>query len=167
MVEITKKYFYHLRKKAGVCVECGQEDAFTIIGKTYCAECAEKRNNRKRKYLSKNEHYAKWESEYKKKQYYDRKESGICVRCGKRKTNGHVQCDICRASQRRMWDRKYKKPRGGDGVCYSCNKEKPIEGKKLCEHCYGERLKALEKARKVRWENFYKQKAERWVDELD
>ena len=32
--------FYHSR---GRCAECGKEDAYTIGGRYYCAECSEKR----------------------------------------------------------------------------------------------------------------------------
>ena len=39
---MTQKEFRDLRKKAGVCRDCGKEDAYTMAGRTYCAECAEK-----------------------------------------------------------------------------------------------------------------------------
>lgn len=158
MVEISKYQFEKMRRKAGLCVSCGKEDAFTMIGRRYCADCSEKRNETKRKYWKNNENYREAQINKKRKIYEERKNNGICVRCGKRKVNGFAQCDYCRASQRRAWDRDRKKPRGGDGICYSCNKEKAIEGKKLCERCYNDRLKNCEKARKARCENFRKNK---------
>ena len=44
---MTQKEFRDLRKKAGVCRDCGKEDAYTMAGRTYCAECAEKDRLRK------------------------------------------------------------------------------------------------------------------------
>lgn len=70
-----------------------------------------------------------------------RKAEGICVRCGKRKTDGkHINCAICRAAKAAK-QREYNRKQGmipielrGEGYCTRCYK--PIESGKLCDKCY-------------------------------
>lgn len=41
---------YRAKLKANhICRDCKQTDAYTLAGRTYCAECAEKMANRKKK----------------------------------------------------------------------------------------------------------------------
>jgi ribosomal protein L37E len=69
-----------------------------------------------------------------------RKAEGICVRCGKRKTDGkHTNCAICRAAKASK-QREYNERNGripiqlrGEGYCSRCYK--PTDGK-LCAECY-------------------------------
>lgn len=39
---MTESEFRALRKNAHICRDCGKEDAYTIYGRTYCFDCAEK-----------------------------------------------------------------------------------------------------------------------------
>lgn len=77
----------------GLCCDCKQRDAFTMNGRWRCAECGEK--------------YNQWQSERRKAgaqakenasaraQYAERKETGLCVQCGKPAVSGKVRCPRC------------------------------------------------------------------------
>lgn len=154
MIEISKKEYYAMRKKAHVCVHCGQEDAFTMIGRSLCAECAKK--------------WAKWNTEGRKKQgakerarevkqrlYDRRKEQGLCPYCGRKASIGYVQCERCRAKGRRRTKKfneiKYgARQRGEYGMCWTCNKKESVGDKRLCKDCIERAMKALDKANRVR-----------------
>lgn len=88
------KIRYHERKAQGVCVKCGIQDAYTFMGRSLCADCADKENKRVRKaYSSRKEKIL----EYNKNKYNQRKENSICVDCGKRKAvKGETRCIYCK-----------------------------------------------------------------------
>ena len=143
-----KAAIYYDRKKAGVCTMCGKEDAYTMIGKARCAECAERNNESHRK----SQRHREWFRD----RYRERKENGLCVDCGKPALEGHVRCAYHsgrRNKSTKEWlKRKQEKegvnfPRGGNGFCYRCNKEKALPGLKVCRSCYSglEDLRARKK----------------------
>ena len=94
------------------CRECGKQDAFTLIGRTRCADCVEKDTEQRRR----------------KRGYQKRVE---------------------RLPKERPEDNR---PRGGNGICWQCNKLPALEGKRLCPFCYEKNvavaMKNLEKSRK-------------------
>ena len=45
---MTESEYREKLKANHICRDCKQTDAYTLAGRTYCAECAEKMANRKR-----------------------------------------------------------------------------------------------------------------------
>lgn len=146
------KYYYEKAKEQGVCCRCGKEDAYTLIGKTLCADCMKERVERNRQYRESHK-------EEVRKKNHERilkcKSEGICTVCRHRKAQqGYTMCKHCR--DQAVIRRKKKRLNNGKlsaeqalycGLCTRCRKEPHMEGKKLCPDCYADVLKALEKAR--------------------
>lgn len=134
----------HLMKKLQRCIQCGEQDAFTLAGRARCAECAEKARIYNRERAAK--HQA--EINARNRRYAeDRKAAGLCVKCG-RPSDGHSSCPICRAKNAE----RARKARGGDlrgvgGLCKMCGRYEAIPGEKLCERCYTACCANLVKAR--------------------
>lgn len=53
--------------------------------------------------------------------YRERKEAGLCFRCGSPVSDGRVDCNDCREKQNRRQIRRLKKKKGL-GLCIRCNK---------------------------------------------
>lgn len=122
----------------GICPHCGRNDLQK--GYKLCLECRMKDNERhKSKTIS--DETRKKQKAAQKALADKRKVEGICVRCGKRKTDGkHINCAICRAAKAAK-QREYNRKQGmipielrGEGYCTRCYK--PIESGKLCAECY-------------------------------
>lgn len=149
MTEIkrTQYWFYRVR---GVCTNCGQEDAFTMNGRAYCATCNDKKNAKQREKFNTNTNIRAYNTKRCHERYYRFKNAGICVRCGKVKTvNGKSICELCLGKDRMSYE--CNKPAGvgyfDETMCRRCKKNLPIAGKKLCEDCYNKALAALKIAR--------------------
>lgn len=150
MTEIkrTQYWFYRVR---GVCTKCGKEDAFTMSGRSYCAECNYKKNSRQREKFNTNPETRENNSKYCRERYWKLKKTGMCTACAKRKTkNGKAKCELCSAIYRMRHE--INKPIGvgyfDETMCRRCKKNPPIAGKKLCKDCYNKSVAALEIARK-------------------
>lgn len=158
MIEITRKEYYDMRKNAKVCVKCGKEDAYTMNGRSNCAECAEKIRDWFREYRkdpSEKERRKNRKIEHRLKMV----EEGKCIRCGKKNTGPYKTCPHCLAKKRNYNRNKNHEKSATKGVtlCWQCNKEKMLPGYKLCAKCYDMKMKALEKANKVNAEiGYYK-----------
>lgn len=121
----------------GICPHCGRNDLQK--GYKLCLECRMKDNERQRKKVRTDEQRKK-NADAKKRLTAKRKAEGICVRCGKRKTDGkHTNCAICRAAKAAK-QREYNQRNGripiqlrGEGYCTRCYK--PTDSK-LCAECY-------------------------------
>lgn len=130
-------------RSIGRCTECHKEDAYTMNGRSLCADCAEKDRQKKReqygldprKYLDRN-----------KESYDRRKELRLCVKCGKplESDNPRVRCLRC-TRKLAMYEHKVTEknrppeqnfPRGDNGICYICNRNPVIPGKSTCADCY-------------------------------
>lgn len=130
----------------GICPHCGRNDLQP--GHKLCLECRMKDNERhKGKPIT--EETRQYRIEYKRRIRDERKASGICIRCGKRKTDGkHTHCAVCRA-KKAAEQREYNRRQGmipielrGEGYCSRCFK--PIESGKLCAECYEHLVKQAE-----------------------
>lgn len=77
-----------------MCRECGGQDAYTLIGRTRCAECVTRETER----------------------------------CRERR--GYQPAG---EKKEKPW---INRPRGGNGICWQCNKEPVMDGKRLCSECY-------------------------------
>lgn len=144
----TRQYLKHQHK----CRECRGIDAYTMNGRTHCAECAEKIAERARKAREKDpKKYAEMQKGIRDK----RREEGKCTRCGRELPYQYSfkTCPLCRIYGRnRLRNIRAdtdKNVRGYNGICYQCNKEPAIEGKKLCRSCYSMKMHYLEKAMEV------------------
>lgn len=133
-------------KAAHICRDCGKQDAYTLGGRTYCVECAEKGAAKKRAWREANREL----DGIRQKVWRGRMaESGLCVYCGKRKPEaGRRVCKLC--ISKRTEKRREKQiaegmnwPRGENGYCWLCNKRKAVQGKRLCQPCIDNRMKNL------------------------
>ena len=120
-----------------LCVDCKQEDAYTMVGKYRCAECSEKARIRKT-------------GQVVPKQF--RGELGLCVNCGGVPVDGLKVCEDCRRHMKEMsrishkdhgpardtdHSKNPKLPRSqwvASGFCYLCG-EKADRGVKVCKEC--------------------------------
>ena len=131
-------------KAQGRCPRCGGKDAKTETTGGYCFECLEKNKELERK---RSEEYNKRRKERKKKLYEERKESGLCTRCGKPREAGKTLCKTCaerhRAANKQSWV-KAGKPTGrwNNGLCGLCVKKPVEEGYKVCADCLA-RIRAI------------------------
>lgn len=86
---------YEYYKSHNICVRCGQEDAEK--NHTMCLECMMKSREYSLKYNKKHRKERREKDRIRaKKRYYNLKEQGICICCGRRKThNNKVMCNQC------------------------------------------------------------------------
>lgn len=81
-------------KELGLCPRCGRNPVQN--GRYLCPECMLERNQFYGAALEKKDMDAKSTSEKRKAQYRERKQQGICVRCGKEKAQKNsVECSDC------------------------------------------------------------------------
>ena len=95
--------------KNHICRDCKQTDAYTLAGRTYCADCAEKMANRKKEKRSESrEEYNAKMAEYRKKLIEEKR----CSRCGKKLSDGWKRklCIECLTySRRKAQERRREK----------------------------------------------------------
>lgn len=122
----------------GICPHCGQNELQK--GYKLCLECRMKDLERHKSKPTSDEQRQKQAAAIKAL-IEKRKAEGVCVRCGKRKTDGkHTKCAICRA-QKAAKQREYNRKNGrmpvelrGEGYCVRCYK--PIGSGRICPECY-------------------------------
>ncbi len=138
---------YNLRKKYHYCVTCGKQDAFTLNGRARCAECQDTQN----KFHKNHPEYNERHKENDKKQYLERKEKGLCTRCGAKATPGKAKCEKCLSKDRinhKNHSNSISREMANDlGLCMTCLKNPQVQGHKLCQSCYEKTLKSIENAR--------------------
>ena len=134
--------YRRLLKKLHICRGCKRQDAYTLSGRTYCAECAARNAKKKREWRENPANRAK-SIEGTKKQREKWAAEGRCTRCGRLKPPGtkYQTCIDCRTQMReaktaRKIARGTNWPRGWHGYCWQCNKVPAMEGKHLCPECY-------------------------------
>ncbi len=133
-------------KRNHFCRDCLKQDAYTLTGRTYCAECAERHKIQHRSARD-NDIYHK-DSKRHKDLRDKRRAEHKCVRCGIQlePQEKHVNCATCR-SKYNLEQRRHREkfgvnfPRGENGICWQCNKNPTLQGKNLCEKCYARILK--------------------------
>ena len=138
-------------KKNGICVVCGKQKA--DYGYATCLQCrmADRERSKKPRNLSPDKVV-----EQKNKHAQRRLallEKGICVHCGKRKTNGYQICDVCRAKinakRREMYSEAKEIPiilYGESGKCSRCGKP-TYANHKLCKFHYDVAVQNLGKVK--------------------
>lgn len=145
--------YKRLLKSLHICPNCKRQDAYTLSGRRYCAECAAKDAERKRK----------WRAEHAQENRagvhqveQKRAEAGLCIRCGKRKpATGNKVCCMCNLKRSRKRREKQVQqgmnwPRGANGYCWRCNKRPAMDGKRLCVECYAANIRQLAKVNEKR-----------------
>lgn len=79
--------------------------------------------------------------------YYERKEAGICTKCGKASAVQGLLCNRCymkyrsKQIQNRSDIHRFERP--AHGMCYICGKKELYEKHQTCKACYETRLKTL------------------------
>lgn len=143
------KRMRELMKKDNRCIQCGKQDAYTLNGRSRCSVCAEASRARDR---ARYETHGSYEAQKAKRE--KRAANGLCVRCGRIAPTGRRVCQLCvghtnkNLRKRRISD-GMNWPRGSNGICWTCNKEPVLEGKKLCQSCYDKAIAA--QARATEW----------------
>lgn len=136
-----------LLKQHHICCDCKKQDAYTIAGRTLCAECAEKRAEaaRKKYTCDGGEKQKIATKKYREKNEKEHK----CILCGKQLPNycKYKTCDLCRRkARRRELDKLREKGtipwdmRTSSEYCFQCAKKKPLVTGRLCKDCYGKKL---------------------------
>lgn len=143
---MTESDFRALRKNAHICRDCGKEDAYTISGRTYCFDCAEKQRLHKQA-IRETEEGRNKNRENSKKTRERRKEQGLCERCGKRKhESGMTCCRIC-LDKMKIAKRERDRAKGVQqriiGYCVLCGKFPVVEGYKHCVSCLSKKMKVV------------------------
>lgn len=139
---------YQFRKKRGWCVRCGKEKA--LLNHVMCPDCIEVIRLRDAGRVE-TEGQREQRIERQRAKYKSRKESGICVRCGKKHSSVGTKCLECYLKHKKAkdeWRLRTGKKKGyaEHGLCIRCGAE-PINGKNLCEECLERQRKSAEYAR--------------------
>lgn len=131
---------YNRLKAAGLCVRCGKVPPKD--GRVLCAQCAQKNKERARSNYFLRMRECNWQN----KRYAERKEKGICVRCGKAPAEDmRALCTECLAYTREYQRKRNAKLRA-QHICVRCGAE--TDGSGICDECKA-------------WMHEYNQKAHR------
>lgn len=130
---------YETLKKLKVCVCCAHEDAEP--NNVFCFECSEKNKKYSQKYYEENyEKIRIRQKETAKKRYYNRKEKGICTKCGKRKIyqKSTIYCIDCYLKEKKRYKKSQlnRSERPAYGLCYQCGNIKERKDINLCNTCH-------------------------------
>lgn len=138
---------YAYLKAVNRCVRCLKQDAYTLNGRAYCAECEELNNVHWKKYRARNRNQV---NEHANERYQRRKDSGLCPRCGRPKDHGgnSPYCKPCMAKRRNTDRKNYGSPYLR---CKWCD-NMPEPGKAYCREC----LDKLARKKKEWWDSVKK-----------
>lgn len=135
-----------------ICPHCRKAPIFD--GEKSCPECKAKFANNSAEYREANREYSnKLAAKSHRNTYWNRREAGICVTCGKRKAlSGISMCAICRQKKadanRRVMIRKGneipRSERVAYGLCYFCGEKLDREGHS-CTRCFERNMARMKK----------------------
>lgn len=135
------KETYEWRKEHGICVKCGAQDARP--GKVMCLQCSF------RPHSPTTDEQRKRHNDRTKDRENERKQAGLCPRCGKPAYPGNQLCYECMLTARR-YKRAYIQRTGkrywDAGTCIRCGAER-LNERMVCAEC-------LEKMRATAARNF-------------
>lgn len=139
------------KNKSERCSRCGRMDAYTMGGRSLCADCCEKQAE----YWSQHPEFNERQKERGKARYRQRKECGLCTRCGKRPAaTRKAKCVYCLKKDANA----HKKSSAASGtlsrelardlgICVTCLKKPVIVGQFLCSDCYEKSVRSIAYAR--------------------
>ena len=143
----TEKYrIYHKENRDffranHLCTECGINKVPN--GERICPECRAKIQSHKKPLTEdQKERYLLHSKSQKQKLYYERIETGLCTRCGKRKAEpGKRKCAICLEydaelhRMKRLDDTSIREQRKKNHLCYFCGSEIDLPNGNICSRC--------------------------------
>ena len=137
----------------GFCRVCQKNK--TVPNSSYCDACLQRMYvyNRQR-YIDNPEYFREANRNSQRKMYRNRKENGICTRCGKRKAKeGKAKCQICLNEDAERHAIRYEgitcSDRAELGICRFC--DNPVkDGYRTCEKHYQMCCDAAKKAAKAK-----------------
>lgn len=131
-------------RKMGICPECGKNKLFG--DEKVCPECRAYRAEYRATHPISAEQKKRDKERFRKQQkalYQERKNTGICTRCGKRKAMpGKTKCGICLekdAEQKRMKTLRngsVKEYRKENHLCYTCGLPIDRAEGQICQKCW-------------------------------
>lgn len=132
-IKANREYY----KRRNRCTICHTQDAFTLNGRSLCAECAEKHREQNREsYLRRRE----WYREKNQTAYYGRKAAGCCTRCGRPVDGDTVDCRRCRKRQ----DYRERVRKGGPELkCRGCGGLPEGPGYMWCAACRAKKAERM------------------------
>lgn len=153
------------RREHHLCENCKTVDAYTLLGRRYCAECTGKRNayERERRRRKPDEMRLRAEAERAKRAM--RRERRLCTKCGSSLPNTgiypYVMCERCRAADRARQERRRreagivpKQEWRELGLCVRCGNPRTDgltawggEPILLCADCYADTVRAVRAGR--------------------
>lgn len=163
---------YQWLKEHGICIQCGQRDAFP--GYVKCPKCIEKAGISSRRCWGDKEKrikYIRRSNERAKQLRKERKDKNLCIRCGKALPEKHeyFTCVSCRKRRneklkagRRDCGEAFRE-RIDAGVCMYCGAE-VVPGHKLCEKHLIIARGNIEKARIASNEKWRGEITRQWED---
>lgn len=132
------------RRKIGVCMRCGKNKAEPH--KKLCLECLGADQDRYAEKKVTDEQREK-DKLRKREVAKERREKGVCTRCGKYAVESGGICSKCKAYLKKYRDSHRqdltRSERPDYGICYICGKAKVMKGKRVCSDCYETRLQTL------------------------
>lgn len=162
---------YYWLKSHGICVQCGQRDAFS--GYTKCPECIEKAEQASRKCWNDEEKRIRYNERGKKRkselrEY--RKSHGLCTSCGRPiEKREYFTCKWCREkrnerrrNQRSRTPGEHFRERIQAGVCIYCCGETET-GYKLCPNCLEKTRERLKTSRQKSSKQWRKEITSQWM----
>lgn len=163
MSRYTERAAYFKMNKR--CVRCGKQDAYTLIGKSRCFECAEKNKEYARLHHKK---HRETDNSKMRDRVSKLKEQGVCIDCGVREAvKGRTRCRNCLIKNSKAV--KNKKGRIArtttyyyEGLCWLCCKNPTASGYGLCEDCLERARKRITKAQRMA--NDTKLRDERFIE---
>jgi hypothetical protein len=111
-----------------------------MAGRTYCAECAAKEAEKKRRWRENNPGV---NAQRVRERTRKLREQGKCPKCGNQLTDSRYKiCAKCRAraTKYKAEQRTCNYPRGENDICWQCNKQPVKDGFNLCADCYEKKV---------------------------
>lgn len=129
----------------GICPSCHKRPVEP--DKCACFECLGRERDRYYRKRQEGSYKQVADTQRKRRVAEERREKGICYRCGKHKVSGGGLCGTCKAKSMR-YRQKYRQDierseRPNYGRCYICGKEELHENHKVCKACYERRMQTL------------------------
>lgn len=169
--EYNRHYIQDLRlwrKEHHYCVDCGEQDAYTLNGRSRCYECNEKARDRNANMTTTQRQKAA-DRHQAIREY--RREQRLCTTCGAKLPTGYypfATCQSCRYKSRKSAE-QYRRDKGIIprynfamlGLCARCGD--PVERgfvdddgspRRLCRFCYDHAVEAAAKGREIYLEKY-------------